>query len=477
MTELDFTSSPINSTACGASCQESAETKGFSGFMAGVNLADLIQLACLESKDRQLIVLAGHQSGQIFFSKGEVVHCEAGDKSGEDAFYEILCWEQGTFKFLEGTTDIRSVETPWNFLLIEALRRKDESKAKGKDKSIITPEVLIVDDSKFFVSRLRTVLQEKLDAKIVGEASNGREALDYLSKSTPSLVTLDINMPVMAGDVALKHIMIKSPAPVVLISTFNESQAGKIMEFFRLGAVDFLAKPKGEESWDLFANRLGKIVKNADKFQIKNVRRARNPKPASKRRSPGMPADKMVVVVGGYGGLLELQKILPSIDLLDRCGLVVYQEMCPFLVAPIANYLEPYCPFSLNELGSCAPLLSNQAWLSYIGGKWKIKSDESGAGIYCVEEDCKFDIGEALESLATIFSNNLAVVVLSGADISIAQGLQHVAIADGKIIVQRPESGLLSLPLMQLDAMGLTTDFMTPEDIAPFLTKWIKGEL
>ncbi len=477
MTGLKITSSPqLNVSDCGAACQGQAGPPGFSGFVAGLNLADLVQLACLENRDRKLVVLSGHRSAQLFFSKGEVVHCETGDKTGEDAFYEVMSWEYGSFKFLEGATEQRTIETPWNFLIIEALRLKDENKAKYPDREPAQASVLVVDDSRFFVSRLRDFLQEQLAAEVAGEAANGREAIEFLAKSTPDLITLDINMPVMAGDVALKHIMIKSPAPVVLVSNFNERHAGKVMEFLRLGAVDFIAKPMGGQPWEVFAKRLAEVVRNASHFRIRNVRRARNPKLAVHKRDPGMPADKIIIVVGGYGALLEIQKILPCLDLMDRCGLVIFQQMCPLFASPAADYLEPHCAFSVKELGSGAPLLSNQAWLSAAKGKWRIKADESGAGIYSVgDEGQGFDVGEVLEVLSEIFSCNLAVVVLSGADVSIVEGLQHVAMSDGKIIAQLPDTSLYPMPLRQIDNMGLTTEFMAPEDIAVFLTKWITG--
>ncbi len=476
MNGLKPTSSRQLDIECGSCAGNSSNSDGFNGFMTGINLPDLVQLACLENRERKLLVLAGHRSGQIFFRKGEVVHCEAGDLRGEEAFYEIMSWNRGTFKFVEGSTSELSVEIPWNFLLIEALRIKDEKKAELSRESGLNSNVLIVDDSRFFVSRLRDFLEGQLGAKIAGEAANGREALEQLASFTPDIITLDINMPVMAGDVALKHIMIKSPAPVVLVSNFNERHAGKIMEFLRLGAVDFIAKPMGDQPWELFAKRLKQVVKNADKFHVKNIRRARNPKPASPRRDPGMPADKMIVIVGGHGGLLEIQKILPGLDLMDRCGILVFQEMCPLFAKPAADYLKPHCAFSVKELGSGAPLLSNQAWISALDKPWRIKSDESGAGIYSIQDEVKgFDLGAVLDALSAIYARDLAVVVLSGADTSIVEGLQHVTMADGKIIVQRPESSLCPLPMEQLATLELASQLMLPEEMPSYLTGWISG--
>ena len=59
-------------------------------------------------------------------------------------------------------------------------------------------KILIVDDSKIFRKILRSTLTEN-GHEVVGEASNGQEALTLLSTAHPDLVTLDITMPVMDG--------------------------------------------------------------------------------------------------------------------------------------------------------------------------------------------------------------------------------------------------------------------------------------
>ena len=471
MTDLDFSSHNLISDGQADSGRAEAEKAGFSGFMADINLSDLVQLACLENRERKLVIEASGTSGEIYFAAGEVVHACIGDITGEEAFYEIICLGRGSFRFYSEETTERTIDVPWNFLLIEALRKKDEMDSGSHAPEKKQPGVLVVDDSSFFISRLRNVLTDNLSAQVTGEARNGKEALKSLEQTRPDVITLDINMPVMAGDIALKHIMIRSPAPALLVSNFNERHTAKIMEYLRLGAVDFIAKPGGVDSWELFMDRLGNAVRSAQDFRIRNIRRARNPKKVCKKSLPGMPAEKLVVIFGGFGGLLEIQKIMPELFLEDSTSLVVLQQMAERFSIALAGYLDEYCSFSVKALEAGAPLLSNQAWISGLIAGWKVEADETGAGIYRDRTSNTLEAGLLLKDLAAIFEKHLTVVLLSGVDLAMVEGLKSVDAAGGRIIIQKTDTCLHPGPLIAIQAIGLKERTVVPEEIAGILNK------
>ncbi len=469
MTALDFDShSVLAEDQAVESCPE-GKAAGFSGFMVDINLSDLVQLACLENRARKLLVQTPGARGEIFFSGGEVVHARIRDKTGEEAFYDIMCLPRGTFRFFPEEPPEHTIEVPWNFLLIESLRLRDEKNIGQETSEQQPPGVLLVDDSKFFISRLREILTEKLSAQVLGEARNGKEALEFLDDTRPDIITLDINMPVMAGDIALKHIMIRSPAPVLLVSNFNDRHTPKIMEYLRLGAVDFIAKPGGEGSWDLFMERLGKAVESAGDFNVRNIRRARNPKKPAEKSLPGMPAERLVVIMGGFGGLLEIQKILPELCLEDSTSLIVFQKMCKYFAGSLASYLDRYCSFSVNALETGAPLLSNQAWVSGLDTGWKVEADETGAGIYRQQPGDMLQADVFLRELADIFERDLTIVLLSGMDLEMAQGLEAVVSKGGRIVLQEPDTCLQPGPLKAIQALGLEERIAPSEEIAALL--------
>lgn len=101
--------------------------------------------------------------------------------------------------------------------------------------------VLIVDDSGFIRRMLRDIL-EKSGYVIVGEASDGEQAVRSYEDLNPDLVTMDITMPVADGIQALARIMAFDPeACVVMVSALN--QEGFIEQSLELGAKDFIVKP------------------------------------------------------------------------------------------------------------------------------------------------------------------------------------------------------------------------------------------
>lgn len=101
--------------------------------------------------------------------------------------------------------------------------------------------VLIVDDVAFVRRTLSEILTEA-HYRVVGEASNGLEAIQMYQKLRPNLVTMDIVMPEMSGIEATKKILkTDKDAKVVMISAMG--QDALIMEAISSGARDFILKP------------------------------------------------------------------------------------------------------------------------------------------------------------------------------------------------------------------------------------------
>jgi len=103
--------------------------------------------------------------------------------------------------------------------------------------------VFIVDDEPPARSRLRDLLNdcsEQLDLEVVGEAGNGREALDKLAEITADVVLLDIRMPQMDGIELAQHLNKLAKPPVVIFTTAYDAYAIKA---FDLHVIDYLLKP------------------------------------------------------------------------------------------------------------------------------------------------------------------------------------------------------------------------------------------
>ena len=101
--------------------------------------------------------------------------------------------------------------------------------------------ILVVDDAAFMRLMLKDILV-KAGHEVVGEAANGREAIDQYVKLKPDLVTMDITMPVMEGIDALKGIKQNDPnAKVIMCSAMGQQLM--VVQAIQAGAKDFVVKP------------------------------------------------------------------------------------------------------------------------------------------------------------------------------------------------------------------------------------------
>lgn len=108
-------------------------------------------------------------------------------------------------------------------------------------------KILIVDDE----AQIRKLLHLTLESKgfKVHEAVNGREAVSFAATVRPDLIILDLGLPDMTGQVALKQIREWSEIPIIILSVQDDSET--IVDALNIGADDYMTKPF--ESGELLA--------------------------------------------------------------------------------------------------------------------------------------------------------------------------------------------------------------------------------
>ncbi len=106
-------------------------------------------------------------------------------------------------------------------------------------------KVLIVDDTMFVRASLRKIL-ESAEYEVVGEAVNGKEAVEKYRKLFPDVVTMDITMPEMDGLEALEEIKKINPgAVVIMISAMGQEK--NVVKSIKMGAKNFIVKPFNQD--------------------------------------------------------------------------------------------------------------------------------------------------------------------------------------------------------------------------------------
>jgi len=105
----------------------------------------------------------------------------------------------------------------------------------------MTIKILLADDQALFREGLRILLSTQPDFEVVGEATNGEEALRLAAKLRPHIVLMDMRMPVMDGVEATRRLSETQPdCRVIVLTTFDDDEL--VFDGLRAGAVGYLLK-------------------------------------------------------------------------------------------------------------------------------------------------------------------------------------------------------------------------------------------
>ena len=185
--------------------------------------------------------------------------------------------------------------------------------------------VLVVEDSATIRDRLRSVLASDPDVDLVGEAGDGRAAIELCQARRPDVVTMDMMLPVMSGLAATEYIMAHCPTPILVVSSsFNRGELFKMYDALAAGAVDVLEKPSGEEAEGDWERRFLSTLKLVSRIRVITHPRARlrtyDPHarirlPAGDERLYAPQAIKVVAVgasTGGPSAIVDVMRSLPA---------------------------------------------------------------------------------------------------------------------------------------------------------------------
>ena len=180
--------------------------EGFQGMLRRVGLQDVLQMECLARSSSVLEVSTAQVKGTIFVVDGQIIHAQAGDVNGEEAFNYLMSLGGGQFHlkpFVEPPA--RTISGSWEFLLMEAARKRDEA----SDPLTTSP----------FPS-VEQAAAETTAATLVAPtpSASTQHAVESLPASASELVAESDTLPAVDEDMA-----VRAPEPVeVLRSKIDE---------------------------------------------------------------------------------------------------------------------------------------------------------------------------------------------------------------------------------------------------------------
>lgn len=257
--------------------------------------------------------------------------------------------------------------------------------------------VLIVDDSLFFRNRIKQILSSEDQIEVVGAAKNGAEAVALAQQLRPDVITLDVEMPEMDGITALKQIMQKAPAQVLMLSSLTKRSAAITLEALDLGAADYMEKDASQ--WVADSSAVGNaLIARVVALGSKTVKAvlSRRPQVASRPKVGGLesrelsrtvertaersrsvasasvsasekisfPVCRILTIGSSTGGPAALQEIMPSLSANLPFPVLITQHMPKTFTAVFAKRLNELCKIEVKEAEDGDRLLPGHAYLA-----------------------------------------------------------------------------------------------------------------
>ena len=327
-------------------------------------------------------------------------------------------------------------------------------------------KVLIVDDSALMRKVLKEIINTDSTLEVVGTARDGYDALEKVRELKPDIVTMDINMPVMDGLTSLQYILHEEPElPVLMVSSLTAEGALTTFEALELGAVDYVTKPSGTVSNNLYVvgkeilQKIKLAYKSANKKSLKErrIRVEQRHSLVKEVQRPVMKAvsaeissaeaqlgvkkvgkvNKVVVIgisTGGPGTLMEVLPMLPA-DL--KAAIIIVQHMPPTFTNSFAKRLDAACAFPIKEAEAGEVLENGKGYLApggyqlVVRGEGMIRLTTTPSTLFMPSVDV------TMESVLKTFNPKQIVgVLMTGMGDDGAEGMVKIRQAGGMTIAE-----------------------------------------
>lgn len=379
--------------------------------------------------------------------------------------------------------------------------------------------VLVVDDSNFFQHRLKDIINEHPELKVVGIASNGLEAVNKAAELKPDIITMDFEMPVMDGVTAIKHIMANRSVPILMFSSLTYEGAKITLDALAAGALDFIPKDFAEVSRNSevlkrkLHERLITLAGSGNRSSpasssfasvsstpssVLGARTSQSsftpltaPLPTAVMphasvisevpvKSSGVDAyrlktkPKILVIGASTGGPVALAEVLVALPANFPLPIVLVQHMPENFTKAFAERLNKQCHIQVREAVDGDQLQPGLALLAP-GGKQLMLDKRNGGSVRVLPDDERVNYKPSLDitfgSAANNYGDKVLGVVLTGMGSDGCNGARLLKEAGSSLWSQDEASCVIYGMPMAVARAGLTDKVLSLKDIGPRLVR------
>ncbi|HEY3817653.1 MAG TPA: chemotaxis-specific protein-glutamate methyltransferase CheB [Polyangiaceae bacterium] len=306
---------------------------------------------------------------------------------------------------------------------------------------------LVVDDSVTVRHRLVEVLGADPEIEVVGEAGDGKSAIERCTRLRPDVVTLDMMLPVMTGQEVTEYVMAHSPTPILIVSSStNRGELFKTYEALAAGAVDVLEKPRGDERDGEWERSFCAAVKMVSRIHV--ITHVRGRLGALGRARPSVPPEDLrprlagaleIAVVGAStGGPAALIALLGAIPAGFPLPIVIVLHLDEVFGSAFAEWLDGQTRHRVAYPADGEPVASFAGrvalappgrHLTIAGGRFHISSEPP-------RHSCRPSVDVLFESIAREYGPSAVACLLTGMGKDGAAGLLAIRRAGGTTVAQ-----------------------------------------
>lgn len=339
--------------------------------------------------------------------------------------------------------------------------------------------VLVAEDSLTVRELIVSILESDPAIEVVGQAKDGRRAVELATELRPDLITMDVQMPLLDGLEATKEIMVQAPTPILIVSSrASQAQVELSLNAVRAGALMVLPTPDGPQSPRFEESRATLLSMVKAMAGVKVVRRwssaRRLQRPA--RRRPPPPGLRLVAVAASTGGPAALQQILSELPRDFPVPIVAVQHIAVGFVPGLAQWLTGSCNLRVKVAEDGEELLPRTVYLApdhrHLGveeGEVVLSDEPPLAGF-------RPSASHLFASAARAYGASLAAVILTGMGRDGVEGLRHAREAHALIIAQDESTSVVYGMPGEAVAAGVVDAVLPLPEIAPRLIRELVSE-
>lgn len=328
--------------------------------------------------------------------------------------------------------------------------------------------VLVADDSRTIRQALVALLKEQPGIEVVGEASDGLEAVALAKSLKPDVITMDVLMPVLDGIGAIAAIMAEAPSRILVVSSVAEDREMDLsFRAISVGALEIIGKPRTSGVEDL--RKWGEKVAGSIRLmtEVPVVTRWRLSSGVRLQPEVKAPIDALAVVAS-TGGPPAIAMLLETLPERLPFPVLIAQHITPGFTAGLTRWFQELCAHPVEIASDGADALAGHIYLPpdqhdlevSIGGVLRTAPTRGG---HCPSGNRLF------ASLARVYGKRGCGVILTGMGEDGAQGLLAIRQAGGLTAGQDASSSVVFGMPHAAYLLGATKDLLPLQSIASFI--------